>query len=361
MEQNRLSRVKDLPQQTDMIKISRPHRLAICLLLLLAWPGSASTQQQKPQPAEEPIEDVVRVNTSLVTFPVSVMDRQGRFIPDLKQDQFHVFEDGVEQQIAHFDSADKPFTVALLLDVSDSTQTKLNSIQDAALAFVDQLRPADKVFIVTFDKRIKVLCEPTNDRSVLYTAISRTSSGGGTSLYGAIDLAVNQRLNRIPGRKAIVLLTDGVDTTSESTFTYDSTLRAVSELDALIYSILYSTSADVAKVETDPLMSGMGGGMNGGSATSRGEPIAVAYERGRRFLQLLANSTGGRLFLADSVTSLRERFVKVAAELREQYSIAFYPTNRSTAKKKRELKVRVTVPNVAVKSRRSYVYAPPSQ
>lgn len=313
--------------KTNVTKTFRSLRL-ILWLILIATVSSSFAQQQKPQPADESPEDVIRVTTTLVNLPVSVMDRQGRFIADLKQDQFHLFEDGVEQQIAYFDSAEKPFTVALLLDVSDSTKTKLKSIQDAAIAFIDQLRPADRLFIISFDKRISVLCEPTNDRAVLAAAIRRAESGGGTSLYGAIDLVVNQRLNSIRGRKAVVLLTDGVDTTSSSA-TYESTLKAVSELDALIYSIQYDT-ADAQTVQPDPLI---GGRMGGGTGTSRGETFAVAYERARRYLQLLADNTGGRVFYADSGSSMKERFAKVAAELREQYSLSFYPTNRSPGQK----------------------------
>jgi len=343
-----------------MIKRFRGRSPLNVSLLLLAFASSVFGQNQKPEtkPTEEPVEDVVRVSTALVTLPVSVMDRQGRFITDLKQDQFHLFEDGIEQQIAYFDNAEKPFIVALLLDVSDSTKTKLADIQDAATAFIDQLRPDDKVFIVSFDKRVSILCEPTNDRKALYSAIKRTATGGGTSLYSAIDLVVRQRLSRLAGRKAVVLLTDGVDTTSELE-TYESTVREVNQLDALIYSIQYQTAEDVSKTQSDSIMSGQWG--NGRVVTSKGEPLRIAYERGQRFLQLLPDSTGGRFFHADSLNKMKERFASIAAELREQYSLAYYPTNRSSRQKKRDLKVRVTLPNIAVKSRRSYIYAPVEQ
>src|SRR6185295_14231686 len=183
----------------------------------------------------EPADDVVRVSTNLVTVPISVLDRNGRFIPGLKQEQFHLFENGIAQDIAYFDSADKPFTVALLLDISDSTKFKLKEIQDAAIAFTEQLRPEDRVIVVAFDSRVNIISEATSDREALQKAIRRIKSGGGTSVYSAVKVAVNERLNRIRGRKAIVLFSDGVDTTSKSA-TYDETLHTAQELDALIYT-----------------------------------------------------------------------------------------------------------------------------
>lgn len=177
----------------------------------------SSAQEQKPPPLDQSASDidVVRVSTNLVTVPVSVMDRQGRFIPDLKQEQFHIFEDGIEQPIAYFESAEKPFTVALMLDTSDSARFKLKDIQDAALEFIEQLRPDDRVIVAAFDRNLAVLAEATSDRRVLTTAIRRVKTGGSTGLYNAIDVMINKRLNRIRGRKAIVLFTDGVDTASQ--------------------------------------------------------------------------------------------------------------------------------------------------
>lgn len=333
---------------------------SLSLFALFAFPTSSSAQKKTPpKPNEETAaDDVIRVNTTLVTLPVSVMDRSGRFIPDLKQEQFHLYEDGVEQQIAYFDSAEKPFTVALLLDISDSTKARLTSIQDAAAAFVDQLRPADRVFIVAFDKRISVLCEPTSDRVVLNNAIHRTATGGGTSVYDALDLVVKQRLNRVRGRKAIVLLTDGVDTTSLSA-TFESSLNTVRELDALIYPIQYNTSEDLLNGQANTIEAGghFGGG---GVVTAKGERLEVAYERATRYLKLLADNTGGRFFSAGSLNGIREKFAGVAAELRQQCSLGYYPANRSAEQPKRELKVRVSVPNAAVRSRRSYVYSAPT-
>src|SRR6185503_1744039 len=157
---------------------------------------------------------VVKVNTTLVTIPVSVMDRDGRYVPNLLKDDFRIWEDDVEQDVAFFQSVDKPFSVVLMLDTSPSTQFRLEDIQDVAISFVNQLRPDDKVMIVSFNDDIKVLSEFTTDRSKLQRAIQRAHTDDGTRLYDAVDMVMNQQLARVQGRKAIVLFTDGVDTTS---------------------------------------------------------------------------------------------------------------------------------------------------
>jgi len=330
------------------------------LLLFLATNicVSSRAQDQKPtQPAEQGV-DVVRVNTTLVTVPVSVMDHNGRFIADLKQDQFHLFEDGVPQQIAFFENAEQPFTLALMLDVSDSTMAQLAQIKSAAKAFIGELRADDRVMVVTFDKRITVLCEPTSDRQLLEKAISVAQSGGGTSLYGAIDLVIREHLKRIRGRKAIILFTDGVDTTSKEA-TYDSTLRMAGELDALIYTVRYNTYNYVAVAPTASVVDPIQGPAQ--VATSRGEPLDVAYKRAGNYLSLLSDSTAGRLYNATSLDRLKEVFAKIAAELREQYSLGFYPSNKSSSKSAHRLNVNVSVPNIAVRYRRSFVYSTSNQ
>src|ERR1041385_5327400 len=207
--------------------------------------------EQKPQtqprdagPGESREGDAVKVATTLISIPGSVMDRDGKYIPDLTKDDFHVWEDGVEQRVAYFASTEKPFTVALLIDTSGSTRFRLDEIQNAAITFVEQLRPDDRVMVVSFSDKIRVLAQPTSDRNTLRNAIRQTEPGDGTRLYDAVDQVENQYFNRIEGRKAMVLFTDGVDTTSKHA-SYESTLRDAEELDALIYPVEYDTSSDM--------------------------------------------------------------------------------------------------------------------
>ena len=136
-------------------------------------------------PEEVEAGDVIKVETTLVTLPVSVMDRDGRYVPNLRKEDFRLWEDGTEQQVAFFSSVDKPFSVVLMIDTSGSTRFRLEAIQDAAIAFTNQLRSDDRVMIVSFDDQIRVLSAFTSDRGRLRDAIRRTSPGDGTKLYDA--------------------------------------------------------------------------------------------------------------------------------------------------------------------------------
>jgi Mg-chelatase subunit ChlD len=231
-------------------------------------------QQQKDTGPEEVGEgDVVKVDTTLISVPVSVMDRDGKYIPDLTKNDFRVWEDGVEQQVAYFASTEKPFTVALMIDTSGSTRYRLDEIQNAAITFIDQLRPDDKVMVVSFSDKIRVLAQPTSDRNTLRNAIRQTEPGDGTRLYDAVDQVENEYFNRIEGRKAIVLFTDGVDTTSKRA-SYESTLRDAEELDALIYPVEYDTAGDMG------VFGGVwpgGGGRRGGYPRGGGYPGGGGY------------------------------------------------------------------------------------
>lgn len=312
--------------------------------------------------------DVLRIDTTLVTVPFSVKDRNGRYIPDLTRGDFRVFEEGVEQKITYFATIDQPFTVVLVIDTSGSTNFRLEEIQDAAISFVKQLRAEDRVMVVSFDDSIDVLSEPTNDFDKLTKAIRRTRTGGGTRLYDAVDQVINKHLKRITGRKAVVLFTDGVDTTSRRA-TYESTIRQAEELDALIYPVSYNTNNGFGSVggpRQIPLPGGRGGisiglpfpripgttGGGRGGGSSDGD-----YRRAATYLQELAQKTGGRVYNGDSVMGLSQAFAWVAEELRRQYTLGYYPSPRGQEGQRRQIKVRVNQPSLAVTARDSYIYS----
>jgi Ca-activated chloride channel homolog len=321
-----------------------------------------SQQEQQPTgPEEVDAGDIIRVNTTLVTLPVSVMDRDGRYVPNLQKEEFRIWEDGVEQEVAFFQSVDKPFSVVLMLDTSPSTQFRLEDIQDAATTFVNQLRADDKVMVVSFNNDIKILSEFTTDRSKLQRAINRASTDDGTRLYDALDMVINQQLSRVSGRKAIVLFTDGVDTTSRRA-DYQTTIMDAQELDALIYPVQYDTSADMnagnfpARIDVwGQILGGIFGGVRrrGSRGTSRGE-----YEIANEYLLELANSTGGREYRADTLQNMSFAFANVAEELRRQYSIGYYPKRPPQAGQRRYIRVRARQPNLAVRARDSYIFNP---
>ena len=316
-----------------------------------------TTDAANTAPVNPDEEEVVKVETSLVTLPVSVYDRNGLYVPNLRQENFKIFEDGKEQEIAYFGTSEKPFTVVLLIDVSPSTEYKIEEIQSAAIAFVDQLKPQDNVMVIQFDERVSVLTEATGDRQKIYKAIRRTGFGSATALYEAVDFTLGKRLSKIEGRKAIVLFTDGVDTSSIRA-SYESTVRDAEELDAMIFPIYYNTFlanrgiGQGGAMSVPPFLSlprqNPGGRPNGSSSAE--------YTRGRAYLTELAAATGGRVFRPDSTPGgLTAAFEGIAEELRRQYTIGYYSNQEGAAGERKQIKVRVDRPKLVIRSRDSYI------
>ena len=337
--------------------------------------GGGQTRSQSATPSGTPPatdeNEVIKVETNLVTMPVSVLDRDGRFISGLLQKDFKIFENGVEQQVDYFQSVEQPFTVVLLIDVSPSTRYRIEEIHQSAISFVEQLRPNDRVMVMSFDEEVHVLSPPTSDRNQLRRAIQTSAFGDGTSLYEAVDQALNLEMKRIQGRKAIVLFTDGVDTTSRSA-SMESTLRDVEETDVLIYPIRYNTERDGwgggggwgGGTYPNPRRGGGGGvldqiiaGIMGGSVRTmpRGGNQGD-YETGRRYLDALAQNSGGRKFEADTLANLEASFSGIAEELRRQYSLGYYPDKAGEQGERRQITIRVNRPNVVVRAKNSYIF-----
>jgi Ca-activated chloride channel family protein len=265
--------------------------------------------------------DVVRITANLVTVPVTVINRQGQYVVDLHQNDFRIYEDGAEQTIAHFSNVDRPFSVALLMDTSGSTAPFLDQMKGAAKAFVEQLRPSDMVRPVYFHGEIKSLTnEGTNDRGLLSAAIDQMEPGPvlmGTRLYDAVDFTLRV-LKPESARKAIILFTDGENTWGKATM--KSTLQEAEEADIIIYALQYGDSPP------------------------------------EKYLQQLADKTGGRYFKAGDINMIRQSFAGVAEELRRQYLIGYYPKESAHSGQERKIKVKVNRDRVAVRARRSYTY-----
>ena len=322
----------------------------------------------KINPDGETVEgDVIRTDTALVTVPVTVMDRSGRYVPLLRREQFRILENGVEQKIAYFATNDSPFTVILLIDTSGSTHFRLDDIQDAAINFVSKLKSNDSVMVMSFDDRIDVLCKPTTVREEITNAIRRTRTGGGTRLYDAVEDILKKQLNTISGRKAVVLFTDGVDTMSRRA-TYDSTIRLAEESDAPIYSVNYDTRGN-SHVTGLPTPGGGGGGgtifgwpfPRPGIPGSTGGGTIGDYRRAGTYLRALSDKTGGRFYNGDSIFGIAQAFTWIAEELGRQYSLGYYPTTPGKEGERRQIKVRTTERDLVVKSRDSYIYSEPAK
>ncbi len=328
-------------------------------------------QVEVPVAAPDEDDDVIKVETNLVTMPVSVLDRNGRFVSGLMQRDFKIFENGIEQEVGFFQSVEQPFTVVLMIDVSPSTAYQIDQIHQAAITFVDQLRPVDKVMVVAFDEDFHILTRATNNRAQLHTAIRRAQWGNGTSIYTAMDRVLNRELSLIEGRKAVVIFTDGVDTTSRRA-NFESTVKDAEESDVLIYPIRYNTQRDYGRSTGGGVYRGptsrrgggwgdvlgvilgggtitMGGG--GGSAgTSPGE-----YARGKDYLETLAKNSGGRPFEADTLYNLDAAFAGIAEELRRQYSLGYYPADPGNPGDRKQIRVQVQRPGLVVRAKTSYI------
>jgi Ca-activated chloride channel homolog len=250
------------------------------------------------------------------------------------------------------------------------------------------------VIVMSFDERVHVLSPATSNRSVLRNAIMQTDFGNGTSLYEAVDVTLKRQLKQISGRKAVVLFTDGVDTTSRRAG-YQSTLRDAEESEAMIYPIRYDTYNDMSprygggggggggnpnqypyprrrRSQQQPritlgdilggILSGSGGGIvlggnypQGGGGTMGGS--REDYERGERYLEALAQNSGGRIFQASGTSNLEAAFSGIAEELRRQYTISYYPENAGEPGQRKQIRIRVNRPNAVVRSKNSYIVA----
>jgi Ca-activated chloride channel homolog len=264
--------------------------------------------------------NLFRVSVSLVTVPAIVSDAAGGFVPGLSVQDFHVFENGVEQKIDRVIPEITPFNVVLMLDTSGSTIFQHRDIQEAALAFVEALRPEDRVMVVSFDSYIYLDAPFTRDRAALRRAILRTDTGAGTRLYDALDVVLTECLGKVQGRKAIVLFTDGIDSQSWLA-SFGNSRNKVEESDALVYAVQFDT-------------------MIAGSAS--------------KYLKGLSENSGGRLFQASSIANLKGAFAGIAEELQHQYTICYYPANQGADAAFRPLQVTVDKPGTRIRARTGY-------
>lgn len=305
-------------------------------------PADATVTTTEPEIEEN---DVVRVSTNLITVPAEVMDRNGRYIGNLHRDDFRVFENGVEQELAYFASVEQPFTVALLLDVSGSTQSQLQAIRAAANTFIKRLRPNDRLLLISFDGKINVLTEAVTLTELRQKKLRLDAVNDGTLLYDTLGFALNQRLANINGRKAIVLLTDGVDGGSKK-FSYKRNIRDAEEANVVIYTVRYNTLPQLPeRLSQIP---------NPKARAHVHARMLKEYGVGENYLQALAEKTGGRLYNADNLSELPRAFEAITDELGRQYSLGYYPRGIVKAGERRDIKVKTRSPNLVVRARESY-------
>lgn len=307
-------------------------------------PSPASTTQ-KPAGEEVDEEDVIRVKTTLITSPVLVIGRNGKYVPTLRREDFHLYEEGIEQKLAYFAPVDRPITLAIVIDTSRSAVFELRNIQDAAISLINHLRPNDQALIVSFSSEVKLLAEPTADPNKLREAILTATTGGETRVYDAVDFVINKRLAGIAGRKAIVLLTDGVDNASRDA-TYQTNLNDAAKSDALIYAIQFNTYAQMAKQARRVRRA-----VPEGSGFSR-----VDYQRADAYLHQLSDLTGAPVYPAVDTSDLDRAVAGISEELHNEYSIGYYPPVKGAPGEVRRMEVRINQPHLIVRARTSYAF-----
>jgi Ca-activated chloride channel family protein len=289
--------------------------------------------QQSPQAPQSQTKQqgVIRVQTNLVSILASVIDANGQPIPDLKQDVFQLSEEGVAQKIERFEpQTNRPLDLALMVDSSMSTFKDMKFETESAAHFIGQVvRPGDTLSVFEFDEKVTQLSDFSSDVPRLQSATRRITPGAGTSIYDAIVLGSNMLRRRpLDRRRAIVLVTDGGETTSLSKF--DDARRAAIASEALLYSIVIR------------------------AANESGRNTA-----GEHALITITDSTGGAMFMVDETHSLDAVFDRIDRELRTQYLLGYYPTPVPPPGSRRHVTVKVSTGDI-VRYRKEYftAYAP---
>ncbi len=325
----------------------------LILVTALIWLCCISVQAQSLNQKQQ--DDEIKLETTLIQIPVVVRDKGGRYILDLSKREFSIYEDGIRQTVEFFGTVEEPFSVVLVLDTSGSTAAQLEFIKSSAIAFIESLRPHDKVMVIGFSDSVEVKCDLTGDRKVLDEAVRSLNSGEFTQVYEAVYTAVWEKLQGVTGRKAVILFTDGIDTASSEIIGEDTLDAVVESEDVIVYSIRYNTRADVKRKLEKKVV---GGEYIEGNKRipwyQKQQELDRAYREADEYLQQLAQLSGGIVERADELTDLKGSFRRLAEELRQQYLLGYYPTNKDKVDRDRRLEVHVSRPGSRVRARPVY-------
>jgi len=288
--------------------------------------------------------DVIRVDTELVSVNVSVVDRgTSRGINNLVKDDFRLYEDNVQQQIAHFDSASAPFNLVLLIDLSGSSTKVVDLIKAAALHFVEASRPFDRIAVITFAGGQVVVSALTTDHEVLRQRISAIERPqGSTQLYDSLAFAMDEvfREAKDSRRNAIVVMSDGLDsvmpnvTGEGSKLPYEELVRRVKEFDGVVYSIWTDTQS------YEPLS----------PLDIQQDTFDLAHDR----MKELGDIGGGAFYECEELKDLAGAYDRVVADLGMVYTLSYRPTNKVRDGSWRAIRVNVNRPNSVARGKRGY-------
>ena len=294
------------------------------VLASLALSGSAPVKAQDPAPRIKPF--TLEVAVDVVSVTAVVFDKKGNFIRDLGTDDIKLYEDGVLQSVDYFREASSdegervPLSIVLALDTSGSMNRSMRFLQEAVLNFVYKLEEVDTAMVVSFNESVKGSAEFTGDIDRLERFVDGLQAWGGTSLYDALHYALN-RIRDAPGRKAVIVFSDGADTTSS--MRDREVVDYASAVEATVYCI------------------GFKGSGRGGSASG--------------FLKKIAKETGGQFFSPGNVSDLIKVFNAISDELKNHYLLAYTP-KREADGSWREIKLEVTRPDTKVRVRKGYFH-----
>lgn len=273
--------------------------------------------------AQDDDDETIKVESSIVILNASITDAAGKAVSGLKQPQFKIFEDGVEQQIDFFAAEKTPFAAIILLDSSGSMEQRISLARSAAINFLDGLRPDDNVAIYNFDSKVSLIQDFSNSRDIT-ERIFDIKAYGQTVLNDAVYQAAQELANRQEKRRAIIVLSDGADTKSGRSA--DKALKAALAANATIYTV------DMSSIDT------------GGKERLQNQGV----------LKKFAEKSGGKFIAAAGGTILREAFKSIVAELGSQYTLTYQPTNTTKDGKWRAIELQVAKPNLHIRTRKGY-------
>jgi len=302
-------------------------------------------------------DDVIKVDSAIVRLNVGVADRQGRPVTNLGKENFILFEDGVKQDISRFEPTVAPFSVVMLLDMSGSTLGFREVIRQSAFRFIDALAPEDRIAVLEFNDRVKLLNDFTGNRKSIANSINSANGRGKTQLYNALDFALEKLSKEGNRRKAIIVLTDGAD----------SSLREVDR--KFLEKVKETEFANAIKPENSAGLNSILNKSDNQAVTvyplalPTGDPSRLAeptpmqtalYTASRARLQMLAERTGGTFNAINRLEDMGKLYATVAADLRSLYTIEYAPNDTTRNGKWRRIKIEVTNSELISRTRTGY-------
>jgi Ca-activated chloride channel family protein len=279
-----------------------------------------------PAAAQNDDDDIVRIDSNLVILNAAVTDDKGVPMLGLKQKNFRVFEDGVEQRIEFFEAEETPFAAVILIDTSGSMEERISLARAAAINFLDGIRTDDMAAIYNFDSEVKLIQDFSQSRDVA-EAVYDLKARGMTVINDAIFKAAQELAKRPEKRKAIIVLSDGQDTRSK--YTADKALKAAIAASATIYTVDMS-SPDVSSSQITNRMQSVGA------------------------LKNFAEKSGGKFIATAGGAGLRDAFKSILKEMGNQYTLGYQPTNTARDGKYRTIELKISNPKATVRTRKGY-------